>query len=276
MKIITLVENTKKDKTLKSAHGLSFYIEWGARKILFDVGPSRAYIDNAEKMGINLAAVDTIIISHGHSDHCGGLKYITLVNTKAVIYLSEKAVEPHWLQLLFFNIDVGIDLKWLVPLKDRIVFIQEKKEIFSNAFIILISPTYKNLAKNLRKGKQKEVDDFAHEMIFVIARSSGLVVFSGCSHNGITEIAEIAIKEFENQKILALFGGFHFIKLPFINNLGKSKTEIGQIASELMQMPIEKMYSCHCTGNRGNRYLKEILGDKLEVLFTGAIVSINT
>lgn len=274
MKIITLVENTKKDKKLKAQHGLSFYIEYGDQKILFDVGPSRAYIDNAQKLGIDLSAVETIIISHGHSDHAKGLKYISSVNTKAKIYLSEKSLESHWLNLLLFNVDVGIDLKWLQNLKERTIFVKEKQELFSNAFILPIIPTYKNLAENLRKGDTKEIDDFNHEMMFVIEQEDGLVVFTGCSHNGIVAMSELALKEFIDKKIIALIGGFHFIKLPIINNLSKSREEVRCIAQKLKEMPIERIYSCHCTGRKGNVYLEEILGGRIEVLFTGAILEL--
>lgn len=274
MKIITLVENTKEDKKLKAQHGLSFYIEHGDRKILFDVGPSRAYIDNAQKLGIDLSDVDTIIISHGHSDHSKGLKYISLVNTKAKIYLSEKSLESHWLNLIVFNIDVGINLKWLQNLKERILFVKEKQELFPNAFILPIIPTYKNLAENLRKGDKKEIDDFNHEIMFVIEKEDGLIVFTGCSHNGIVAMSELALKEFIDKKIIALIGGFHFIKLPIINNLNKSKEEIHSIAQKLKEMPIERIYSCHCTGRKGNIYLEEILGEKLEVLFAGTILEL--
>ena len=66
MKIVTLMENTACRSDIASAHGLSLYIETAKHKILFDMGPDNAYADNAEKLGVDLKAVDIAILSHGH------------------------------------------------------------------------------------------------------------------------------------------------------------------------------------------------------------------
>lgn len=42
-------------------------------KVLFDLGPDDTFLHNAKKCGVDIAAVDTVIISHGHVDHGGGL-----------------------------------------------------------------------------------------------------------------------------------------------------------------------------------------------------------
>ena len=73
MIIKTLVEDTTDKENLKSEHGLSLYIETNGKKILFDSGASRLFMENAEKMDIDIASIDYAIISHGHNDHGGGL-----------------------------------------------------------------------------------------------------------------------------------------------------------------------------------------------------------
>lgn len=75
IKIIVLLENTTKSANLKCKHGLSLYIETESHKILFDFGPNDLFLKNAEVLGVDIAAVDMAVISHGHVDHCGGLKY---------------------------------------------------------------------------------------------------------------------------------------------------------------------------------------------------------
>lgn len=89
IKIVTLVENTKCDKACGSKYGLSFYIETKNHKILFDVGPNDLYYKNAKKLGINIEDVDTLILSHGHFDHAGGLNHFLKVNKKAYSQLKE-------------------------------------------------------------------------------------------------------------------------------------------------------------------------------------------
>ena len=82
MKLWTLVENTSCNENLKNEHGLSFYIETQNHKILFDFGQSDIFLENANKMGIDLSKVDIAILSHGHYDHGGGLKTFMKINEK--------------------------------------------------------------------------------------------------------------------------------------------------------------------------------------------------
>ena len=58
---------------LQSEHGLSIFIEYNGTRILCDTGASSAFIENAAALGINLQQTDLCVISHGHSDHTGGL-----------------------------------------------------------------------------------------------------------------------------------------------------------------------------------------------------------
>ncbi|MGL4788249.1 MAG: MBL fold metallo-hydrolase, partial [Cetobacterium sp.] len=69
------MENKSSNKELAKEHGLSLYIETKGLKILFDVGESKKFWKNAEKLGLNLEEVNYLILSHGHKDHGGGLSY---------------------------------------------------------------------------------------------------------------------------------------------------------------------------------------------------------
>ena len=74
IRIVVLLENTKESSNLKCKHGLSLYAETEAHKILFDTGPNALFLKNAEVLGVDIADIDIAVISHGHVDHCGGLK----------------------------------------------------------------------------------------------------------------------------------------------------------------------------------------------------------
>ena len=82
VKIVVLLENTKESPKLKCKHGLSLYAETEAHKILFDMGPNVLFLKNAEALGVDITDVDIAVISHGHVDHCGGLKYFLEKNQK--------------------------------------------------------------------------------------------------------------------------------------------------------------------------------------------------
>ena len=66
MKIITLVENTVENEKCIAEHCLSIYIETEKHKLLLDTGQTDAVVKNAEVLNIDLSAVDTVILSHGH------------------------------------------------------------------------------------------------------------------------------------------------------------------------------------------------------------------
>jgi len=85
MKITVLVENTCRPG-FSATHGLSLYVETTRHRLLFDLGPDETLFDNAARLSIDLARVDTVILSHGHLDHGGALKRFLSLNHTALIY----------------------------------------------------------------------------------------------------------------------------------------------------------------------------------------------
>ena len=80
MKIKVLSENTAISEEFACEHGLSVYLESGGLKILFDTGASDLFLKNAKTLGVDIADVDLLFLSHGHYDHGGGLKDFLRVN----------------------------------------------------------------------------------------------------------------------------------------------------------------------------------------------------
>ena len=81
MEITFLVENNSRiDRYLLAEPALSIFIETEGKKILFDCGYSDVFIKNAWKLSVNLENITDIVISHGHDDHTGGLKFLNLKN----------------------------------------------------------------------------------------------------------------------------------------------------------------------------------------------------
>lgn len=274
MKITALLENTKQNNNLTAKHGLSVYIETEEMNIIFDTGPDKSYIKNAQTMGIDLSKAHAIIISHGHSDHIGGLSYLNHINKHGKIYLSQYALDPHWLKLGMYYHNVGAKDSLKKVYGNRLCFVQKDIEIAKGIHIIALNPT-NEYTKNLYKGSNKELDNFNHEIMLVIESEEGIVLFTGCSHHGIVNMAKIALEKFPNKNIEAIVGGFHLIGIPIVNTLGKTKEEINIIGNELNEMPIHSMYSCHCTGSKGYNILKIILKEKLQPFPTGKKIILN-
>lgn len=136
MKIVNLMENTPGVDGCLYEHGLSFYIETGHHKLLMDTGASEATLVNARKLGIDLKAIDTVVLSHGHYDHSGGILAFVRENPHARIYMRRSAAMD------YYHVDpdscryIGIDkrileLPGLVPV-DGDLRIDEELYLFTN------------------------------------------------------------------------------------------------------------------------------------------------
>ena len=73
MEILSLTDNLCALPGCKAQRGLSLYIKTKKHKILFDLGWDDTFIRNSRVLGVNIVDIDTVIISHGHYDHGGGL-----------------------------------------------------------------------------------------------------------------------------------------------------------------------------------------------------------
>jgi len=281
MKIITLVENSSIDESkYKSEHGISLFIETDIFKILFDTGQSNLFHQNAKKMSIDITTVDCCVISHGHYDHGGGLSTFINENKKSQIFLKKNAFENHLIK--FDNnkeIYIGLENTVLKKNRNRFNFIDEFTEIEPNIFIITkIDHNYAKPIgnKTLMKKTDNSIkeDKFNHELILVIRENDGLVIFTGCSHNGILNMIETVESYFKNETIKAVFGGFH-LHNSRTDTMNEEKNDVIQIGESLLKKKfIKNIYTGHCTGKIAFDILKDVMGEKLKPFSTGMNIDI--
>lgn len=280
MKIVTLIENLKKGYTdLVNENGLSLYIERNSTRLLVDTGRTSNFIFNAQKLGIPLEEVDTVILSHGHYDHGGGLLPFLKLNSKAKVYMKRKALGDQYFHFTFLNKRIGIDKKIFEQYSDRIYFTDRFTEVTNGIYIITdIEKIYKNFNANsflFTKEKNRFVKDtFEHELIIAIKDDDGISIFTGCSHSGIANMIQTAKNTFPDDKIKALIGGFHLVKIPLLNILSAPSAEINILARQIVNANIEKVYTGHCTGKKAFKELKSILGNKIDYIKTGSEIYI--
>ena len=98
LKITTLIENQPDEAgALAFEHGLSLYIEFAGKRLLFDTGQTGAFVDNARKLGVDLTTLDAVVLSHGHYDHSGGILAFSRINPQASIYMMVSAGEKPYI-----------------------------------------------------------------------------------------------------------------------------------------------------------------------------------
>ena len=130
MKWTVLSDNRSCDGSLETEHGLSILLETDKYHILLDTGASDVFIRNAGKMGIDLSTIDYVFISHGHSDHAGGLQHLVERNRQAKIIVSPDAVSGKFFSKRG-NLH-GIIAEWPKIDDDRLVLIDHTCAISEN------------------------------------------------------------------------------------------------------------------------------------------------
>mmetsp|Transcript_1022 Transcript_1022/g.790 ORF Transcript_1022/g.790 Transcript_1022/m.790 type:complete len:86 (+) Transcript_1022:108-365(+) len=75
----------------------------------------------------------------------------------------------------------------------------------------------------------------------VIKENNELVVFTGCSHNGILNMIDTVVNHFKGIPIKAVIGGFHLVGLPMFNTMAESKSKIEGISKKTLNYSIKKI-----------------------------------
>ena len=253
MKLKVLVDNnTYIDQYFCGEPALSFYIEDGERKILFDTGYSDIMLKNAVKMKVDLAAVDTIAFSHGHNDHTRGLRYLLEAFDLSAVRVV--AHEDAFKQRISKGEDIG-SLIHTAQLQSlcRLELTKEPLKISDHITFLGEIPTLHEFEPRRVVGKQKEGDGFVDDAILddtalVYQNEQGLYIITGCSHSGICNIIEYAKRVCKENRIVAVIGGFHLFDVDERTTAVIDYFKANQIA---------QLYPCHCVSFPVKAYLHQ-------------------
>ena len=259
MKWTVLADNRTNDCQLQTEHGLSILLETGQYSILLDTGASDVFIRNAEKLGIDLSTADYVFISHGHSDHAGGLKHFMSINDKAKIIVSPDAISGKFFsKRRYFH---SITTEWPEDMKQRLILVDNTREITDGLHIIAHIPHTNpmpqgNLHLFVENAEGQYVnDDFRHELALY---TDGLL-FTGCAHSGLENILAAC-----PHPVKTVVGGFHLL------DDHESEAELTQLAKRLTEAyPDTQFYTSHCTGDKVFATLKTIMGEHLHAFSCG-------
>ncbi len=205
MKISVLTENCASEYFL-AEHGLSYFIEYDNKKILFDTGATDIFLKNAEKLNINVDKANVVVLSHGHWDHGNGLKYIEnkplLCHPDVFIKRFRKGE----------NKNIGLDLSYK-EITNKFSLITSKESYYITPNIIFLGeiPRLNNFeAQETTFITENGDDDFViDDSALAIVKNEELIIVSACSHSGICNITEYAKKITGINSVKAVIGGFH-------------------------------------------------------------------
>jgi 7,8-dihydropterin-6-yl-methyl-4-(beta-D-ribofuranosyl)aminobenzene 5'-phosphate synthase len=266
LELTILVEEKVEEGYLGDA-GVSYLFRSNLGSLLFDVGfgPERpALAKNASKLGVNLDQVDSLVISHLHPDHMGGMKASRLKNVTLPKEIGLPNGKPCFL-----------------PAKAeaegfKCEFIDKPKLL--TAGIATTGPLARSL---FFFGLTEEQALFAH------IKDKGLVIFTGCGHPTIELIVQM-VKQLSKENIYAIGGGLHFpvtggrgnragIQFQTIIGTGKpawrkiTDDDLSSTISTLNEIKPEKVFlSGHDSCDQSLERMTRELGGETEVLKAGA------
>jgi len=256
--------------------GLSLYFEYGGHRILFDTGATDAFIYNATLLGIDLSKVDACVISHAHGHHSGGLPYFLEINNHATVYMKSETKGDYYARLPFHMDQCGVDPELFHKYEDRIRFIDDDTEIFEGVCAASIrnhrrTPIYATLLYE-RRGDEFTRDTLAHELYVAIHTSAGVIVLTGCSHNGIINILQCAEDKFG--KVAGVVGGFHLdgARVMGLRYRAEPPSEVRAIARYFTDHNIKRVYTGFCTGRKALERLE--LFSTTQQIYSGDVVDV--
>jgi 7,8-dihydropterin-6-yl-methyl-4-(beta-D-ribofuranosyl)aminobenzene 5'-phosphate synthase len=233
---ITIIVDDNARAGLRPVHGISLLVECEDNAYLFDAGPDPKILEhNSNQLGISLDLIDSVIVSHIHSAHVGGLPYIGWLSPYIETHIPFGSMETLGRKLRSEGLR-PIEVTGWVKLSEK-------------AYITppLPGPPW--------------------EHFLVLDCNGGLVIISGCMHPGIRMLLETVMKKFPGRSIRGVIGGFHLQNAP--DNI------IMDTINVLSQAQLSLIVPIHCSGDRFKEKLAARLPGRVRFLKAGDTIDIE-
>jgi len=259
-----------KPSALKRGWGYSALVEYGGRRVLFDTGGNlEDFASNAAALGVDLARLDFVVLTHRHGDHTSGLHHVLKVNPSVRIYTPAEAA----------NFDTPTPPALTNLIKRRVESAPEDMHYFGGKYperiasgspwpgakftqiraLTEVLPGFFLFTTNSETPGTREMN----EISMAVKTPQGLVLMVGCSHPGIEKI--LALAAGIDSRIYSVFGGFHLVDI--------QDSEVSSMVSRFHdKWKLERVAAGHCTGEFAFSEFNRIFGPKFDHAGVGSVI----
>lgn len=253
--ITALMDNKPtENKALIAEHGLSLFLTYNGRRILFDCGSGASSLYNAHKLGVDLSGLDAVVLSHSHYDHAAGFRDLIESGLgSAQLYTGPCFFEKKYARngIRHTDLSAGFTPAFL----DRHGIVHHEvtgiTELFPGLYLIAGFPRVYDFEKIpdrfVRRREQSFIaDDFCDEICVAAETGSGLAVLVGCSHPGILNMVTHVHNRL-GKPVKAVFGGTHLVEA--------DPQRIEATVTALQEAGLEILGLSHCSGDEADRVI---------------------
>ncbi len=258
LKITTLVENSPgENHALQIEHGISFHVEKDGRCMLFDVGQTGAFIQNAQRLRIDLSDLEYVVLSHGHYDHSGGLRFLTRQTREFRLLVGQGFFDEKYgcRNNVFDYLGNDFDENFLEDQDIATETLDTRlREILPGIYAVtqftkkhedeVISPRFV-----IREPGGFRPDHFTDELLVAIDTPKGLVVLLGCSHPGVKNMLD-TVTDLLEKPLYAVMGGTHLVEA--------TPASMALTKTFLKNRDVKVLGVSHCTGEAGTKCLSTL------------------
>jgi 7,8-dihydropterin-6-yl-methyl-4-(beta-D-ribofuranosyl)aminobenzene 5'-phosphate synthase len=259
---ITILVDNRAAAGLVGEHGLSIWIEADGRHVLFDTGQGQALALNAAALDVDLRQTDTLVLSHGHFDHTGGVAHVLRTGGPIDTYCHPGVVLPRYSTRNLAPRQIQMSGSCMVAIdalpQQSLHWVQEPMRISER--IGVTGPIPRETAFEDTGGPfyldpvGRRADAMDNDLALWIETDRGLVVCVGCSHAGVVNTLQYILRLNPGSKIRAVVGGMHL--------LNASEDRLEQTIAALRALGPGLLVPCHCTGEGPVERMLAAFGDR--------------